>query len=146
MTGSNRRARTRHQYLSWSLLSFLAAYLLSLCTQCPLVYAGFFHQQVAQAHSSSAGHCTSSAAMPEAAGPVTADHERTTGPVCCDLMRAYRAITASPIQVDPSPVLLTLLPLDSDTPAWGVQSLYLVRVIHSSHPPPLYLLYTVLLI
>jgi hypothetical protein len=120
---------------------------LSLCTQCSLVHDVLVHHQPVQAHHPSERHCSPSAAVPQTAGPLTADQERTTVPVCCDLMGANKATIDSPVQTTPAPLLaLTFSPPDSRLLAEQVQSLHIVQALHSSRPPPLYLLHATLLI
>jgi hypothetical protein len=49
--------------------------LLSLCTQCPLIYADLFHHQISQAHhASTAKHCASPSATQHPVGPFSAHH------------------------------------------------------------------------
>ena len=139
--------RKRQHSFSWGLLSFLGVYFLSLCAQCPLVSADPFPRQVVQAHHTSAEHCSHPSAAQQTAGPLAADHERTTVPVCCNLMGANKATIASSIQTAPAPLQVMIpLPQDSGFLAKEVQPLHLLQALHSSHPPPLYLLHASLLI
>jgi hypothetical protein len=70
-----------------------------------------------------------------------------TVPVCCALVNLHRATIISPIQIDIShlPLPLPLLPKATSL-AGEMQLFHLVLALHSSHPPPLYLLHTALLI
>ena len=138
--------RKRQRPLRWALVAFLGVHFLSLCTISPRVHADLL-RQATQAHHTSAGHCSFPAAASQSASPHTTDRERNRGPVCCDLEQAHKAAIASPIQIAPSPLpALAPVLVDADTLTQGIPQLHPVRALHSSHPPPLYLLHTVLLI
>jgi hypothetical protein len=138
--------RKRQRPLRWGLVAFLSAHFLSLCTISPRVHADLL-RQATQAHHTSAGHCSFPAAAPQTASPFTADHEKNREPACCDLEQANKAASISSIQTAPPPLpALAPVLVDADTLARGVPQLPPVRVLHSSHPPPLYLLHTALLI
>jgi hypothetical protein len=85
--------------------------------------------------------------MPQTASPRATNHERTSGPVCCDLMGANSATISSPVQTAPAPLsALVCLLLDSSLLAEDAPSLHVVQALHSSRPPPLFLLHVTLLI
>lgn len=147
MNCSAQKPKTRQRRISWGVLLSQVGYFLNLCTQCPLVYADLLHLQVLQAHQTSAGHCSHPSVEPQTARPLTADHEGTTLPVCCDLMGANKTTFVSSVQVSPVPLLtLSVVPPGSSFLVEDVQWLHMIRARYSSSPPPLYLLYSTLLI
>ncbi|MGE0680240.1 MAG: hypothetical protein AB7P69_04940 [Candidatus Binatia bacterium] len=147
MHGWAQKPKTRQRRVSWGVLLSLVGYFLNLCTQCPLVYADLLHLQVVQAHPTSAGHCSHPSVEPQTARPLTADHEGTTVPVCCDLMGASKTTLVSSVQLSPAPLLtLPFVPPGSSFLVEDVQWLHMIQARYSSSPPPLYLLYTTLLI
>lgn len=144
----SRRIRTRKQVrpLRWALVAFLGVHFLSLCTISPRVHADLL-RQATQDHQTSARHCSHPSAAPPTAGPLVPDPDRTALPMCCELMGASKATIDSPLQTTPAPLLaLTCSLPDSGLLAEEVQSLHRVQALHSSRPPPLYLLHTALLI
>ena len=147
MIGSKRKARKRHQYVHWSVLSFVVFYFLSLCTINPLLHADLVSQVEQTAHRTAVGHCSRPAAAQQATNPLSADHERTTVPVCCELVRTHKTTSASSAQSIPLPMLTpALLPLDSSLVGWRVEGLFLLDTLHPALSPPLYLLHATLLI
>lgn len=142
MVGGKRNLNTRHALLSSSLLVFLSAYFLRLCTLSPLVHADLIHQ-AAQTSRSTPGHCSSPAPAPQTAkGPT-----RTTAPLCCLLESGHKATRASGPQSAFLPLLVqTLLPPVAEVRAGGVYLLHLMRTSYPSPSPPRYLLHAVLLI
>lgn len=136
MASEEMRARIRQQHISGNLLPFVGVYFLSLCTLSSRLHADLLHQ-IAPTHHSSTGHCSRPAAAPQTAAPLSADHEGTTGPLCCDLQRTHKATRTLLVQTNLSPLLvLTPLLLDADTLARGVIQLHPIRTLHSSNPPP----------
>lgn len=144
----------RRQLLSGGLLLFLAIYFLSLCALSPRIHAALLYQ-AARARHTSVGHCTLPSSAPQPPGPLSPTQKSSTipaqrsstMPICCALANMHKATTISPSQID-LPSFLLLLPLSPKaTPLAGaMQPCHLVPALHSSHPPPLYLLHTVLLI
>lgn len=153
---ANRKMRTekRHQHISWCMLLVLVVYFLSLCTLSPRVHAELLYQ-AAWAHHTSTGHCTLPSSAPKPPGPLSPTQKSSTipaqrsgtVPVCCALANLHRATTVSPIQIDipPFSFLFSLRPKTAPL-AGEMQLFHLVLALHSSHPPPLYLLHTALLI
>lgn len=140
--------------LSWCLLSILVVHFLSLCALSPRIHADLLYQ-AARARHTSVGHCTLPSSAPKPPGPPSPTQKSSTIPaqrsstipICCALANMHKATTISPSQID-LPFFLLLLPLSPKaTPLAGaLQLCHLVPALHSSHPPPLYLLHTVLLI
>ena len=147
MVGSSTRKRKQQQCLSWGVVLFLASDFLSLCTLNPHVHAAILRQAAAN-QPLAAGHCARPSVVPQPVGPLTADHERPTEPLCCEMRGAHnKALRASSVQTDAAPfLLLTLLPPDIGTLTGEVQSLHIIQALRLSRPPPLYLVYTALLI
>jgi hypothetical protein len=146
--------KKRRRLLSGGLLLFLVIYFLSLCTLSPRVHAELLYQ-AAWAHHTSAGHCTLPSSAPKPPDPLSPTQKSSTIPaqrsgtipVCCALVNLHRATTVSPIQIDipPFSFLFSLRPKTAPL-AGEMQLFHLVLALHSSHPPPLYLLHTALLI
>jgi hypothetical protein len=139
--------KKRYQCLHWSLLSVVAFYFLSLCTINPLLHADLVSQVKQTAHRTAVGHCSRPAAAQQATNPLSADHEGTTVPVCCELVRTHKTTSASSAQSIPLPMLTpALLPLDSSLVGWRVEGLFLLDTLHPALSSPLYLLHATLLI
>jgi hypothetical protein len=140
-------ARKRQHCFSWGLLLVVIVYFLSLCTLSPLVHADLVSQVKQTAHRTAVGHCSRPVTAPQATNPLSADHERTTVPLCCELVKTHKTTSASSVQSISLPVLtLALLPLDSSLLGWRVEGLSLLDILHPSLSPPLYLLHATLLI
>jgi hypothetical protein len=145
MRNSEEKAGKRRRYLSWSLLLSLAVYFLSLCTLSPRVHADTL-RRAAQARHPSAGHCSVPSAAPRTAAPLTASHEGTTGPLCCDLRGLHnRATSDSATQTALAPVSLCSLLLP-DTVRRKGRPVPIIQERHYAHPPPLYLVHGAFLI
>jgi hypothetical protein len=147
MTHSRNRMGRRQRQLSWSLLPLLAVYFLSLCTLNPHVHATTLRQSVQTQHPAT-GHCARPSAIPQTAAPLPVNHDRPTEPLCCELRGVSNKVT-SPFfsQADTSPlsILAVLLP-GGETRAEEAQRVHCSQPLHSSRPPPLYLLHTTFLL
>lgn len=147
MIGSTSKARRRYQYVHWSVLSCIVFYFLSLCTINPLLHAELISQVEQTDRHTAVGHCTPPAAAQQAKDAFAAEHDRTTVPVCCELVRTHKTTKASSVQLVPPPLCgPALLPPDSRTGAWRKTGLYTINPLHSSLSPPLYLLHATFLI
>lgn len=147
MIGSTSKARRRHQYVHWSVLSCVAFYFLSLCTINPLLHAELVSQLEQTDHYTTVGHCTPPAAARQARDPLAAEHDRTAVPVCCELVRTHKTTKASSVLLVPPPLFgPALLPPDLGTGAWRKTGSHTIGTLHSSLSPPLYLLHATFLI
>lgn len=147
MNGSVRKRRRRQQYLSGLVLLFLASYFLSLCTLNPLVHAEILRHAV-QTRPSATGHCSRPSAVLHVSLPHAADRHRQHEPLCCEMRKINgKIIPASSVQIEIPPLLFFILaPLDADRMTDNVRPLSISHALHSSRPPPLYLLYITLLL
>jgi len=144
----------RHQHIGQCLLLVLVVHFLSLCALSPRIHADLLYQ-AARARHTSVGHCTLPSSAPQPPGPLSPTQKSSTiptqrsstMPICCALANMHKVTTISPIQIDLPSFLLLLSLSPKATPLAGAMQLcHLVPALHSSHPPPLYLLHTVLLI
>jgi hypothetical protein len=147
MNGSLIKRRQHQQYVSGSVLVFLASYLLSLCTLNPLVHAETLHHAV-QTQQSATGHCARPSAVPQTSTPHATDHQGETEPLCCAMRGGNgKVILRSSLQIDVPPLLfLTLAPFDTGRLAVYAQPLPILPALPSFRPPPLYLSYAALLL
>lgn len=145
MVGRKIRARKWQQYLSWGVLAFVVVYFLSPCTLNPLVHADLIRTRQKIPHESG-GHCSRPAAQ-QAPPPLSADHEGTNIPVCCELIRTHKITRVSSGEMIPLPLLApALLPPDAGTVVGRMEGIHTTSPLHSSLSPPLYLLHATLLI
>ena len=147
MAGRSRRMEKQRQYLRSGIALFLATYFLNLCTLNPHLHAAMI-RQVSLSQQAQAGHCARPFVAPQTPDSHPANHEQRTEPLCCELRGAQnKTLRVAPTQIDASPLpLIMLLPPAVAVLTGGVQLLPLIEAEHSSHPPPLYLLYAALLI
>lgn len=147
MVRNGRRKEKQRQYLRSGIALFLATYFLNLCTLNPHVHAATL-RQVSQSQQAQDGHCARPFVAPQAPESHPANHEQRTEPLCCELRGAQnKALRVAPLQIDASPLpLMVFLPPLGAMLTKGVQCLPVLQAAHSSHPPPLYLLYAALLI
>jgi len=140
-------ARTRKQRFSWGVLLSATVYFLNLCTLNPLVHAETLHHTTQTKHLA-AGHCSAPSAAPQTATPSAPVHPEKTIPLCCDLRGMHnRGTYESSFQIDVSLFgTFALLPPNVAYVSEEEQSLPIFQAVHSFHPPPLYLLHTILLI
>jgi len=141
------KTRNRQQRLNWAVVLFLVSYSLSLCTLSPLVHAGTVHGAEQTRHSS-AEHCARPFTVPQTTAPQTPGHESTPEPFCCELRGANnKMISASSTWTGASPLVFAdLLPPHVHELIREEQVLDLIQALHSSRPPPLYLLHAAFLI
>ena len=144
--GATRTGR-RQQCLSWGVLLFLIAYFLNLCTVSPRVHAASVGRSSSD-QQASAEHCAQSHRVAQPPAPGAANHEQREDPFCCALRSENnKTVPSFLIRADFLPVVEHLfLPSSTALVSGCVQSLYSLHALHSSHPPPLYLIHAVLLI
>ena len=147
MISGGRRKEKQRQYLRPGIAMFLATYFLNLCTLNPHVHAATL-RQVSLSQQAQAGHCARPFVAPQAPESHPANHEQRTEPLCCELRGAQnKALLVAPLQIDASPLpLMVFIPPLGAMLTKGVPCLPVLQAVHSSHPPPLYLLHAALLI
>jgi len=145
MASSGKRKEKQRQYLRSGITLLLATYFLNLCTLNPHLHAATVPDQSQQAQT---GHCARPFVPPQASDSHPVSHKRRTEPLCCELRGAQsKALRVAPTQIDASllPLIIFLPPAVAGLTG-GVQFLPLIQAEHFSHPPPLYLLHSALLI
>lgn len=137
----------RQRRISWGVLLSLVGYFLNLCTLSPLVHAGTLLQS-GPGQSAVSDHCKRlpSATLPSS--PVTADRETTPEPFCCEMRGGQnKALASAFVHTDVLPLLICfLVPFAATQVVAEVSSFHAIDALHSSRPPPLYLVHAALLI
>jgi len=145
VTSTSVKKKTQQRCLSWGMLLSIAVYFLNLCTLSPRVHAETLRHTIQTKHLT-AGHCSTPATAPQTAAPSSADQERKTTPLCCDLRGMHnRATSDSPTQADIAPLHVCSLFL-LDLVSGKEQLVHILQAQYYSHSPPLYLLHAALLI
>jgi hypothetical protein len=136
----------RQRCISWGVMFSLAAYFLNLCTLSPQVHAASTGR-LSSGQQASAEHCAQSRGATQHLAPGVADHEQKGDPFCCDLRSEHNKVIPSfLILADFLPVVAYLfLPSFTTLVNGGVQLLHSMHALHSSHPPPLYVILCALL-
>lgn len=137
----------RQRCIAYGVMFSLAAYFLNLCTLSPQVHAASAGR-LSSSQQASAEHCARSHGAAQPPAPGVADQEQKENPFCCDLRSEHKKVIPSFLLLtDFLPVVAHLfLPSATTLVNGGVQSLHSMRVLHSSHPPPLYVILRALLI
>jgi hypothetical protein len=137
----------RQRRVSWGVLLFLVGYFLNLCTLSPLVHAGTLHPS-GPSQSGVPDHCKRSPSVTSPLSPATADHEATPEPFCCEMRGGQnKALASAFVHVDGLPLLVRfLVPFAALGGVAGASSLHEIHTLHSSRPPPLYLVHAAFLI
>lgn len=146
MTRMRSNSGRRQRRVSWGILLPLVVYFLNLCTLSPLVHAGTLHPSLSQ--SAVPDHCKRPPSATLPSSPATADHETTPEPFCCEMRGGQnKALASTVVQLDVLPLLVRfLVPFAATQVVAEVSSLHAIDALHSSRPPPLYLVHAALLI
>jgi len=137
----------RQRRIGWGVLFSLMGYLLNLCTLSPLVHADTLRQS-GPGQSAIPDHCKRPPSTASPSPPLTADQGTTPEPLCCEFRSGQnKALSSSFAHSDFRPLLAPfLLPFATTSIVAGALLLYEIHALHSSRPPPLYLLHAVFLI
>lgn len=143
--GTTKSGRRQRRITCGVMLS-LAVYFLNLCTLNPQVHAA----SVSRSHvgqQASAEHCAQSRGAAHPPTPGVADHEQKEDPSCCDLSSEHNKVIPSFLLLtDSLPVVEHFfLPSFTTLVNGGVQLPHSMHALHSSHPPPLYVIFCALL-
>ena len=142
-----RKPKKQQRRVSKVMLVILVGYVLNLCTLSPQVHAATLRHS-SSGQSAVPEHCKQSSNTASPSAPIPTDHGTTPEPFCCEVRSGdNKALTSFFTYADFFPQLLQFL-IPWDTPGFvtGVPSFHEVHARHSSHPPPLYLVYAILLI
>ena len=146
MARTARRRTGRQQFIEWGITPFFVLYTLSLCTINPRIHADTLRGSSPSQHASP-DHCKRppSATFPS---PLTADHGTTPEPLCCEFRGGQnKALSSAFAHTDFLPLLVRfLLPFEATSVVAGAPSLHEIYALHSSRPPPLYLVHAAFLI
>lgn len=147
MTCMASKRRLRQRRIGAGVLLSLVGYLLNLCTLNPLVHADTL-RHLGLGLPVSSDHCMrlSSATVPSS--PLTADPGTTDEPLCCEFRGGQnKALASAFAHSDFLPLLvLFLLPFAATSVVAGASFLHEIHALHTSRPPPLYLIHASLLI
>jgi len=137
----------RQRRISWSVLLSLVGYFLNLCTLSPLVHASTLHQS-GPGQSAVPDHCKRPPSATVPSSPVTADHEPTPEPFCCEMRGGQnKALASAFVHTGVLPLFICfLVPFAATQVVTEVSSLHAIDTLRSSRPPPLYLVHVALLI
>ena len=147
MRRTSQQTSKQRRRVSAGVLVFLVGYVLNLCTLNPVVHAAMLrHSDSGQ--SAVPEHCKQSSAAASSSAPIPPDQGTSPEPFCCELRGGNNKALASAFpQTDFFPPLLrSFVPWDVTSFVSSGPSLLEGQALHSSRPPPLYLVHAALLI